>query len=68
MTRTNQAVLGYYESQSFASLPAASVRRFASVLHASGEDDLNRKNFKSARAKFDRAFHFFRTAAEGGAR
>jgi hypothetical protein len=58
MTTTNQAVLGYYERQQFASLPAASVRRFASALHASGEDDVNRDGLDSAQAKFNRAFSF----------
>lgn len=55
-TPTDRATLEYYERQPLASLPTASIRRFASALHASGENDLNRNDLNGASAKFGRAY------------
>ncbi|HEX6376191.1 MAG TPA: toll/interleukin-1 receptor domain-containing protein [Allosphingosinicella sp.] len=55
LTAVNRRALDYYRNQDLSGLPAASLERRSRLLHAMGEDDMNRGNLDSALRQFREA-------------
>lgn len=55
LTAVNERTLAYYRDQPLEDLPAESLVRRARILHAMGEDDVDRGDLPRARAEFEAA-------------
>lgn len=55
LTAVNERTLAYYRDQPLEDLPAESLVRRARILHAMGEDDVERGDLPRARAEFEAA-------------
>jgi tetratricopeptide (TPR) repeat protein len=55
LTAANRRALAYYQDQNLAGLPPESLERRARILHAMGEDDLDRNDLDQALRRFEEA-------------